>query len=197
MVTAVKNRTTDAKEAKEVSHYLDYLPSAYRDRDNEFMGRFLLIFESIMDPLINTVDNIALYFDPGLTPESMLPWLANWVDQALDPAWPIERRRELVAKASELYRWRGTRRGLTEYLRIYTGKKPEIVEYIPGMILDENTLLGENTVLGSSGSGHHFTVVVEASDVETIDPRTVKSIIDSQKPAHTQYTLKIGDKIIV
>lgn len=197
MVIATKNQAKDTDRAKEVSHYLDYLPAAYRDGDNEFMGRFLLIFESIMDPLVNTVDNLALYFDPRLTPESMLPWLASWVDQALDPAWPIERRRELVAKAAELYRWRGTRRGLSEYLRIYTGRKPEIIEYIPGMILDEKTLLGENTVLGSSGSGHHFTVIIESPENEAIDPRTVKRIIDSQKPAHTQYTLKIGDKIIV
>jgi hypothetical protein len=118
------------------------------------------------------------------------------VDQTLDPAWPLERRRELVAKAAELYRWRGTRRGLTEYLRIYTGRQPNIIEYIPGMILDQKTLLGENTVLGSSGSGHHFTVIVEAPENENIDPRTVRNIIDSQKPAHTQYTLKIGDKVI-
>jgi len=196
MVTAVKNRVNSTKETK-YSHYLDYLPPAYRDRDYDFLGRFLLIFESIMDPLINTVDNIALNFDPRITPESILPWLAAWVDQALDENWPIERRRALVAKASELYRWRGTRRGLSEYLRIYTGKKPEILEYIPGMILDEKTLLGENTVLGSSGSGHHFTVTIDATEGENIDPRTIKSIIDSQKPAHTQYTLKIGGKVIV
>jgi phage tail-like protein len=196
MVTATKNHVNGVKEIKEVSHYLDYLPAPYRDRENEFMGRFLLIFESIMDPLFNTVDNMPLYFDPRITPDSLLPWLATWVDQTLDPAWPLERRRELVAKAAELYRWRGTRRGLTEYLRIYTGKRPQIIEYIPGMILDQKTLLGENTVLGSSGSGHHFTVIVEAAENENIDPRTIRSIIDSQKPAHTQYTLMIGDKVI-
>ena len=183
---------SQAAGMKEVSRLLDYLPAAYRD--DEFMARFLLIFQSVLDPLVNTVDNIPLYFDPGLTPETVLPWLATWVDQTLDPAWPIERRRELVAKASELYRWRGTRRGLVEYLRIYSGVRPEIVEYIPGMILDKDTALGENTVLGSSGSGHHFTVMIETPENVTVDPDTVRSIIDSQKPAHTQYTLQIRNK---
>jgi len=196
MVTAAKKQVNETKEIKEVSHYLDYLPAPYRNPENEFMGRFLLIFESIMDPLFNTVDNMALYFDPHMTPESLLPWLATWVDQTLDPAWPLERRRELAAKAAELYRWRGTRRGLTEYLRIYTGKKPQIIEYIPGMILDGKTMLGENTVLGSSGSGHHFTVVLDVEEKGNIDLRTVRNIIDSQKPAHTQYTLIIEDKVI-
>jgi len=88
MVTATKDHVNGAKEIQEVSHYLEFLPAPYRDRENEFMGRFLLIFESIMDPLFNTVDNMALYFDPRLIPASLLPWLATWVDQTLDPAWP-------------------------------------------------------------------------------------------------------------
>ena len=186
VASATRSQTAGMKE---VSRLLDYLPAAYRD--DEFMARFLLIFQSVLDPLVNTVDNIALYFDPGLTPESVLSWLATWVDQTLDPAWPIQRRRELVAKASELYRWRGTRRGLIEYLRIYTGTKPQIVEYIPGMILDAETALGENTVLGSSGAGHHFTVILETGADEVVDPDTVKSIIEGQKPAHTRYTLEL------
>ncbi len=123
------------------------------------MGRFLLIFESILNPWkirLITWRIISIRF---LLPEPLLPWLATWVDLALNPAWPLERRRELVKNAAELYRWRGTRRGLAEYLRIYTGTLPQIVEYIPGMILDEKTQLGVNTVMGSSGTGHHFTVV--------------------------------------
>jgi len=98
------------------SSYLEHLPAFFRD--DEFMGQFLLIFESIMKPIENTVDNVALYFDPLMTPEPLLPWLAWWVDLTLDPTWPEERRRELVSSAAELYRWRGTKRGLTEYLRI-------------------------------------------------------------------------------
>jgi phage tail-like protein len=172
------------------SRLLDYLPSVYRE--DPMMGQFLRIFESILNPLENTVDNLALYFDPLMIPETMLPWLASWLDLALDPGWPLERRRELVKNAAELYRWRGTRRGLAEYLRIYTGKLPQIIEYIPGMILDEKTRLGVNSVLGSSGAGHHFTVIIESVQSEKIDPRVIRSIIDSQKPAHTVYTLEIS-----
>jgi P2-related tail formation protein len=109
----------------------------------------------------------------------------------LDPAWPIERRRELVKSAVELYRWRGTKRGLIEYLRIYTGSVAEISEYIPGMILDSNTQLGVNTRLGSSGTGHHFIVTIGFNANGNADPVVVKAIIESQKPAHTTYTLQI------
>ena len=171
------------------SSYLEYLPALYRD--DELMGQFLLIFESILKPIENTIDNAALYFDTMITPEPLLPWLASWVDLALDPTWPLERRRELVKSAAELYRWRGTKRGLAEYLRIYTGSVPEISEYIPGMRLDSETKLGVNTQLGSSGEGHHFTVTLELDEDSDINTSTVKAIIDAQKPAHTAYTLQV------
>jgi phage tail-like protein len=178
--------------AKLESNYLEYLPALYRD--DEFMGQFLLIFESIFKPIENAVDHLPLYFDPWLTPDSILPWLASWVGLALDPTWPEEKRRELVRSAAELYRWRGTRKGLREYLQIYTGKVPEISEHISGMRLDEETKLGINTQLGSSGEGHHFTVTLELDDSKEIDPNTVRTIIDAQKPAHTVYTLQIKRK---
>jgi phage tail-like protein len=185
------NATVKQKEFAP-SRLLDYLPASYRD--DALMGQFLLIFESILSPIENTVDNLALYFDPRITPESVLPWLASWVDLALDPAWPLERRRELVKNAADLYRWRGTRRGLSEYLRIYTGTLPTILEYIPGMILDAKTQLGVNTLLGSSGTGHHFTVILDVPANSQIDVKVIREIIESQKPAHTIYTLEIRSK---
>lgn len=172
------------------SSYLDYLPALFQD--DEFMGRFLLIFESILQPLERTVDNMALYFDPLMVPNSLLPWLASWVDLVLDPAWPEERRRELVKSAAELYRWRGTKRGLTEYLRIYTGSSPEISDHIPGMRLDRETRLGINSHLGSAGEGYHFTVAMEIDEKSEINTDTVRAIIDAQKPAHAVCTLHMS-----
>lgn len=174
------------------SSYLKHLPAMYRE--DEFMGRFLLIFESVLKPIERTVENLPLYFDPLITPEEVLPWLASWVDVALDPRWPEERRRELVKSAVELYRWRGTRRGLTEYLRIYTGRKPEITEHIAGPPLGPEFKLGPNAKLGSSGGGYHFTVTMEVDKTDDFDIEKVRTIIDAQKPAHTTYTLNIKRK---
>ena len=171
------------------SSYLQYLPAVYQD--DEFMTQFLLIFESIMKPLENSIDNLDLYLDPRMIPEPLLPWLASWLDLALDPTWLVNRRRELVKFGAELYRWRGTKRGLSEYLRIYTGSVPDISEYIPGMRLEQETRLGINTRLGSSGEGHHFTVTLELNGSSEVNTDTVKAIIEAQKPAHTVYTLQI------
>jgi phage tail-like protein len=170
-------------------YLMEYLPAIYRE--SEFIGQFLHIFEDILGPLESTVDNLALYLDPSTTPEPMLPWLATWVGISLDESWPLERRRALVKSAADLYRWRGTKRGLSEYLRIYTGHPPVISEFIQGMRLDSGTQLGVNTRLGSSGSGHHFTVVVETGSAEGVSQTVVRAIIDSMKPAHTVYTLQM------
>jgi phage tail-like protein len=170
--------------------YLDYLPPLYSD--DEFMSRFIHIFEDVLNPIEYMINNLELYLDPRLTPEPLLDWLAFWVNMALDPAWPLDRRRELVRSAAWLYRWRGTRKGLAEYLRIYTGTVPVISEYIPGMRLGEESRLGINTRLGSSGTGCHFTVTITVDSTADIDVDTVRSIIDSQKPAHTVYTLQIN-----
>jgi len=171
--------------------FLKYLPSQYSE--SEFMGRFLKIFESISGPLEGMIDNLAFYLDPNYAPEELLPWLATWMRVGLDEKWPLERRRELVKSAGTLFRWRGTRRGLREYLRICTGVEPQIVEDFGGIRLGPGSKLGRNTVLGG-GNPHTFTVTFEVEDPASVNVDQVKAIIESEKPAHVAYTLAIVGK---
>jgi phage tail-like protein len=154
-------------------NFLDYLPSIYRD--DAFLARFLRIFEDVVAPVELTLENVHHYFDPRMTPETLLPWLATWVDLSLDENWPIEKRRQLIRAGVELYQWRGTRRGLHEYLRIYTGVDPEIIEHFGA----------------GDGGPHRFTVVVTVADPDDLNERTVRRVINAEKPAHTTYELRI------
>jgi len=174
------------------SSYLQYLPALYRD--DALMGQLLLIFESIMMPDEHIVDNISSYFDPEMTPRPFLDWLASWLDLCLDPNWPEERCRKLVKSAAELYRWRGTKRGLSEYIKIYTGVEPEIQEYEPGMTLNNDTKLGAGAQLGSGADWCHFAVVLTVDKDDKIDDTKVRVIIESQKPAHSTYSLRLLQK---
>lgn len=181
----------DPVAARQRSSYIQYLPAIYADSD--FMGRFLMIFERTLAPIESTIDNIAYYFDPRTTPEELLPWLASWVNMVLDESWPLERRRELVRSAVQLYRWRGTRRGLREYLRVYAGVEPEIRENFGGIPLRGQARLGLNTILGTN-THHTFTVTLELDDPDTLNLAHVKSIIEAEKPVHTAYILNILKK---
>jgi phage tail-like protein len=163
--------------AKGYSTYLKYLPPIYSDDD--FMGRFLLIFETILSPIERTVGNLHYYFDAEMTPPELLPWLASWLGLALDERWPDDQRRALILAAVELYQWRGTRRGLSEFLRLYTGLTPEIVE------------LGVGRRGATAADAFRFTVRLKVPDPSKVDRAVVEAIIEAEKPAHTGYSLEI------
>ncbi|SFY19512.1 phage tail protein I [Streptomyces atratus] len=92
------------------------LPALYADDD--LAQRFTAGLDTVLAPVLSTLDNLPAYFDPSLAPADFLPWLSSWVAADIDPAWPEELRRAVVARAVELHRRRGTRRGLIEHLRL-------------------------------------------------------------------------------
>ncbi len=152
------------------SRYLHYLPPIYRE--DPFLGHFLLAFEEIFIPIEQSVDNFDLYLDPYTTPAFFLGQLAAWLDLTLDEKWPLDKRRQLVAEAAELYRRRGTHWSLSRFLEIYTGVIPQIVE--------------------SEDQPYLFSVVLRLpAGSRNVDRATVERIIEVSKPAHTIYNLEI------
>ncbi|RMF02648.1 MAG: DUF2313 domain-containing protein [Chloroflexi bacterium] len=181
--------------------YLRYLPELYEQ--DEFMGRFLMLFESFWSPIDTQIDSIANYFDPRLTPARFLPWLASWLDLELDESWPEEGVRQLIRWAIALHRSRGTRWGLLKYLELYTGQTAEIVEQrAENFILGADSRLGPGIALGHGNVPHTFTVTLrlppvqastkqEQKRLEDVRRQTIEAIIERQKPAHTVYTLHL------
>jgi len=167
---------------------MQYLPEIYRQRTDPtqrpfqkertepeelpFLERFLRGFELIWEPLDVQLDQIDIYFRPELTPADFLPWLGAWLDLTLDENWPEARRRELVRRAAELYRRRGTAEALRDYLEIYTGHRPIIAE-------DEE----DDTF--------HFTVIFNSPLADYVTQDRIRRIIDESKPVHTVYTLQL------
>ena len=151
------------------SRYLQHLPPIYAE--HPFLGRFLLALEEILTPVEQTVDNFDLYLDPGTVPDFFLEQIAAWLGLTLDEKWPSEKRRAVVAEAAELYRQRGTRRGLSRHLEIYTDIVPEIIE--------------------PDDHPHHFRVILRVPAGREMDRATVDRIVRAGKPAHTTYTLEI------
>jgi phage tail-like protein len=184
--------------------YLKYLPAVYAEQD-EFMGRLVMLFESFWAPIQQQVAQIHYYFDPRLMPADLLPWMASWSDLALSEQWPEDRRRKLVRSAIRLFRMRGTPRGLLEFLEIYAGVTPQIVEHrATNFRLGQGARLGASVALGTRNKPYAFTVSlrlppVQAADeierarLETERRRAIEAIIEAEKPAHTVYTLDIEE----
>ena len=159
------------------STYMDYLPGVYYE--NDFLARFLLIFESVLGPIDRTVGNLSHYFNPDLSPADFLPWLGGWVGIVMDHRWPEGRRRDLIRSAAELYHWRGTRRGLTTFVRLYCGTAPEIIEPTPA------------EVAADRNRAFRFTLRLRLPAGETVDRAMLQEIIDIEKPAFAACTLEI------
>ncbi|MFJ3665228.1 phage tail protein [Streptomyces sp. NPDC090106] len=101
------------------------LPALYADDD--FAQRFTAGLDTVLAPVFSTLDNLPSYLDPRVAPVDFLDWLSSWVGVDGDPDWPVALRREAVVRAVELHRWRGTRRGLVEALRLALGARAEVV----------------------------------------------------------------------
>lgn len=176
--------------------YVRFLPALYQEAD-DFMARFLMLFESLWKPIFERLDGLPHYFDPRTAPPDLLPWLATWVNLTLDERWPEAKRRKLLTRAVRLYRQRGTKAGLQEYLEIYTDVKPRILEQgAQNFRLGAQARLGPDVALGTGNQPHTFRVILplpEEPDERRARERQriVTAIVEAEKPAHTAYTLEL------
>jgi phage tail-like protein len=158
------------------SQYMYDLPVIFHD--NEFLARYLQIFETIWEPLEQRQDYIEMYFDPLTSPASFLPWIAGWLGLTLNRHWPEARLRRLLAEATELYRWRGTRYGLTRMIEVCTGLTPEITD-VPSR--DDSGRV----------QAFVFRVSITIPPESDIDAAFIEELVRAHKPAHTGYVLDV------
>lgn len=173
------------------SLYPNFLPEIYREID--FIGRLLKIFEQAFEPAVQTLDALHAHLNPLTAPEAMLPFLAHWVGWQMHPAISITRQRYLISRALELYRWRGTKRGLRFYLHLYTNLPLEninIYEVFGQGFVTGDTRIGQDAIIGG-GRPYHFIVQLLGSNYVEIDIPLVHQIIEQEKPAFCTYELHI------
>ena len=120
-------------------------------------------------------------------------WYAfKYEGREIDRAEAEERQRALIAHAVEIYRWRGTRRGLRLHITAYTGVEPVIQEYNEGFTLGRDNVLGYTTHLVSVDRNPLlFVVTVPVPDPDAVDVQVLHTIVEEDKPAHTVYRLHV------
>jgi len=152
------------------SNWLHYLPAIYAE--DEFLGRYLLIFESLLSPILWLLDNFDMYLAPETAPPEWLQWMGSWFDVLILPELPVERQRAARQLLGWLFLRRGTRLGLERLLELYFGVKPEIEE--------------------SQDVACHFTVRLPLRRIKSPLGREVaERLIIAQKPAFSGFALEI------
>ncbi|MGD9932223.1 MAG: phage tail protein [Dehalococcoidia bacterium] len=160
------------------SSYMQYLPGVFWS--NEFLSRFLMIFESILDPIDRQVADLHHYFDPATSPREVLDWLASWWNLFLDESLGDERRRALVESAHEFFAWRGTRRGLAHLLKTTLGVEPEILEPTLAEVTQDPDRFA-----------WRFTVRIPLQTGEPMSDDAIRRLVQICTPAGTGATVEI------
>jgi phage tail-like protein len=159
------------------------LPAIFQE--DEFVQRWCEGLDEVTAPIIATLDCLDAYFDPLVTPEDFLEWLATWVAVALDEGWPIERRRLLVGSAVDIYGRRGTVAGVRGAIWLYTGVEPEVVD---------SGATSWSLTPGSAVGGAprpELIVRVHLEGVTDAQQRRLDRIVADSKPAHVPHRIEV------
>lgn len=173
----------------------------------DFLGRFLANFEGLLTPLEDSVADSWLLTDPTRTPAPALDWLASWIGVSFAPWFPSAQRRLHLAHTPELYRRRGTLRGLELALDIATagglrqGRILVVEDFwfrrtlqtvlglrldreddplLGGPTLSGNSKVGNTLFLGEEGVAKKFLALFDANlDLPSADPTVVDDFFAS------------------
>ncbi|MBW4668223.1 MAG: hypothetical protein KME60_12565 [Cyanomargarita calcarea GSE-NOS-MK-12-04C] len=198
------------------SHLMDYLPAIYQE--DPFLGQFLLAIEKVLlgieddvkfeaRELEKTIASIATFFDPignesqpsqnrQRTPKEFLSWLASWVALSLRDDWEEEAQRRFISRIVSLYKKRGTKVGMEEMLKTYTGMGVEVNDEFPDPIqIGVVSTVGVDTRI-SEGLPHYFKVKIILEKLNDLSrfarkKQIARAIIEQEKPAHTFYRLEV------
>jgi phage tail-like protein len=160
------------------------LPDLYRRHDDNVL-RFTEALDEVVAPVWLVLDNYDAHLDPLLAPLDLVELVAGWVGFPLDRNWSPAQTRRLVATAVELYRRRGTRRGIEDLVKAYTGVVPTI---------SDSGGTTWSTEPGSRPPGAaepSVRVLVELPEQAPADLAQLTRLIAANVPAHVGVSVEI------
>lgn len=159
------------------------LPAIYFE--DEFTQKLTQGLDSVVSSLLSTLDNLESYFDPDLSPADFIDWLSGWVGLAGEPSDTVEGRREMIKRAVEIYRLRGTVKGLTDHIALAFGSTPEIRE--TGGVSTSTT---SRSALPGSDEGE-LVVIMRVPDPATFNRSGLDGFVRANKPAHLPHRIEV------
>ena len=188
--------------------YLENLPAIYRRSDavgRNLVRELCFLFEHMFDSVEVNLNDGWRFYDPHVAPIDFLDWLSNWTAFTIDLDWPEAQKRALIKRAVDLYRIRGTKRGLALFLKLFSGHEPDIKEntwpFKGFRVESEGSDIGarvglDSVILPPVDLAHCFVVTmpVPYDQVEMDMVVRIHRIIQMEKPAHTNYYLRFAEE---
>lgn len=144
--------------------------------------------DTVLAPVLNTLDSLDAYVDPALAPADFVEWLSAWVGMSFEEALPADRQRELVAEAVALYRRRGSAGGIRDLVALHTGARPADVEVRDSGGVAWSGVPGHTFAGGSVPS---LTVRVRVPDPRAVDERRLRALVGAVRPAHVPFSVEV------
>ena len=192
------------------------LPRTYRRDPTSaaFLQRYLAMVDAVLHEMEVRADARDVLHNPHGTPAEALPWLASLIGLTLDDRWSEAARRQLVAEALCLFRYRGTTAALCRLLWLYLGVEVQLLEAWrfrgagggltggAGAVQESRAVVGHGLRVGGAVGeqetsplageaddafathAHRFTVIIPR-DLDAEQSATVQDILDLHRPAHT------------
>jgi phage tail-like protein len=162
------------------SWLVDQLPSVLAD--DEFLRRFLGIFEEITDSIVRRIDGLHHAIDPSVAPPQAVRWMGHWLGLDIEPTLPEDRQRRFLETVGPLFGWRGTAVGLEKMLEALTG--------VAATVADSGGVFAEGTV-GVLGPKK---VTVELDNAGGLSDGQVMDLVLLEMPADVNVELVIGGR---
>ena len=157
------------------------LPAVYQESD--FGMRFIGGLEELLDPIVAVLDALPAHFDPDHAPRDILSLLAAWLGVDLDESQEIRHQREMVRRAADLGRKRGTVAGLELALSLAFPNVPLRIEDQGGV----RWSLDQHPVDAPPPS---FVVYCDKPVGEDVQAGIARCI-EQHKPVGTSYRLRV------
>ena len=162
----------------------DTLPAILRA--DPFASSLADSLDGLLAPSILVLDTVVDYLDPQLTPEDMLPWLAQWHGILMDESTTHTLHRDDLRLARIVNPLRGSRRSLELVIEETLGVPAEVTE--SGVAAWTFTPGGE--LPGDAEPS--VTVVLRPPDGVTVDVGRLDALLESVTPAHVRRTVTVA-----
>jgi phage tail-like protein len=148
--------------------------------EDDFLYRFVTIFQRVGDTVVHQIDTLPHMFDPTVAPEPMVQTMARWLGvDWLDSSLDGRLQREIVLKYAQLIQWRGTKRGLQQLLELLSGA--------PASVRDSGGVFAEGE---SPTAPPHVRLDVESSGWNSVGD--LVRIVRDELPATVTFDLWVG-----
>lgn len=173
--------------------WIEYLPEIYQKEDKEaFLDRYLGIFQTIYEDLNEEIRQVSNKFDLETAQGEDLICLARWLGIENSYIWPEDKLRLLLGHGVSLYQRRGTRQGLMDFITLYTGEAPFLVENHRLQYFRKDRRRFETLIRLYGSDAYSFTVLVREEAVgSSRRQKALAQMIEEIKPVQMECRLVV------